>query len=487
MVDFKIMKYWSLKDVPKYTPVFSIFIYILFYIDKVLNFIFNVNNIIGGDLYELMNKGIFPFIIELVKNHQNYKIIPIRFCTKKMVVINDINIMRQILTRKGIERGSNYERLSEFFGYGIFTSKNREQWKHQRNIIIHLLSSKNLRNSEKAFFNKTIEIIESIKGQTVDLSRLLSKIGLILFCDVVLGIDVSDIAGDIIVGNNNQWSLSEDIDKTLEYINGAVEPIANKFSPKYRKFVYHKTRVHTWMREILNRIKAKHKYQNSDCIPLSESYQNIISNNILIDEFIYGDNITDEMVELLISVILGGHETTSRLMLGIAHSIILNPSIIQKIRDESIISDDGFNSRKVSYINCVINEGLRLFPPVWLISREHRENLFYDNIVISKNTPILLSPLIIQRDKKFWGDDAEIFKPERFENFTGSSNFFPFIVGPESCPGKHFAKLEAMVVIQTLFKYYNIEIIGEHKLNPHSMGTFRLTKDLPVKITNAPV
>ena len=487
--------YWSLTTPIAYAPVSSTLVNLLYYGDKVLNTIFRWNhdtNCLGGDLYDLMQKGIFSFILEVVNKNPDIKAIPIRFATKRMVIINDTDLMRHILVRKGTKRGSNYDRLSEFFGYGIFTSIIKDRWSYQRNIVIHLLSQKNLCNSEQHLYDKTIQIIETIKGEIVDLPRLLSKIGLILFCDLILGIDVSDIGGDIInkdsdlilLSDNDdlsEWNidedfwqekeiftLSEDIDETLNYINGAIEPITIKFSPRYRKFIYHKNRVHNWMREVIRRIRRQHEPNN------------IISNDILVNEFINGDKITDEMVELLIPVILGGHETTARLMLGIIHSTIINPLIIDKVRNEDsiLLGDDH------QYINNVVNEGLRLFPPVWLISRESSDDINYKGIIIPRETPMLLSPLLIQRDKQIWGDNAEEFCPERFDIISDSTRFFPFGIGPEACPGKHFARLEAIIVIQALFQHYNVEIIGEHTLTPYSMGTFRLTKDLPVKITS---
>ncbi|CAH6419084.1 Cytochrome P450 [uncultured virus] len=499
---------WSLHNIPAGDPIPSLLITGMKWVDACINHVcyrydMDYHNVLGGDIYNLAEDSLLPFILRLVNNNSN-KCISFRLGPKKLVLINDVLLTKSILTRKGTERDDNYNRLTEFFGYGIFTSRIKDRWRHQRNIILNLFSRKNLSGMEHPMWNTTINLIEEVKGEVIDLARFLSKLGLIIFCDLILKIDVRDMENPAI-----------DIDETLYYINGALEPIQNIFSSRYRKFKYHRDRVHEWMREVIRRVRQQWSSEVNNEINI-ESDQ-------LIREFLTGDKITDEMIELMISVILGGHETTSRLMLGISYSLLTNPNIVEKIRLEppivnhiSISINDWpkFHKNAISshslleqkfteltnsnatYIHDVVSEALRLFPPVWLISRvlstdeKSKEDFVYDDIIIPGGTSILISPLILQRKKELWGEDAEIFKPERFDKQSQSGgynytpHFFPFALGPEACPGKHFARLEAAVVIQALFRQYNIELVGPHTLHPHSMGTFRLTKDLMVRITD---
>src|SRR3972149_6484221 len=454
---------WSLSDIPHYVPISSIFVNVLYGIDNVLNTLFcywevPYNNILGGDLYELSEKSIFAFVLEKIQNNSD-KVISFRLGPKHMVLINDHALTKKILVNTTTERGDNYVRLTEFFGQGIFTSRIYDRWRHQRDIILHLFSTKSLCGSESAIWNKTIQIIENNKDEIIDLPRFLSKVGLVFFFALLLGIDGTDMCGSTNFNiTDTQWTLSEDIDGTLNYINGALEPIQNIFSSRYHTFTYHRDRVHLWMREVIHRVRVS-------------SHSNIIDSDELINEFLHGEKITDEMIELMISVVLGGHETTARLMLGIAYSLLLNSTIVDKIRIEPCIGYDGS-----SYISQVVNEGLRLFPPVWLVSRENPNPISYDDIIIQGGTSILISPLILQRKEDVWGDDAEVFYPERFLESDVKPQFFPFILGNEACPAKHFARLEAAVVIQALFQNYDLEIIGDHIPQPYSMGTFRLTR-----------
>jgi cytochrome P450 len=465
---------WSMATIPAYDPISSVMIDSLYYVDTILNSVFELcnipwNNLLGGDLYDFADKSLLPFILELIKTHPKEKAIFFRLGYTRLVIVNDIDLTRKILLDRNTKRDSNYARLSEFFGYGIFTSIIEDRWHHQRNIILRIMSKNSLKGSEHAMWNKTIEIIEMVKGETIDLPRFLTKVGLILFCDLVLNIDIMDMCGSI-SGNetDKEWTLTEDIEETLHYINGAVEPIQNKYSARYEKFVYHRDKVHKWMREVISRVR------NSDCV----------SNKIIIDEFLNGDTITDEMVELMISIVLGGHETTARLMTGTIYSILNNPLIVKKIRSEDSINKTGYSFATSNYIDNVVNEGLRLYPPVWIISRDNPNTLVHENISIPGGTLILLSPLIIQRNQDFWGSDAEVFRPERFHDKIDSKRYFPFIVGRESCPGNNFARLESTVIIQALFQNYNVEIIGNHTVQPYSRGTFRLTKNLPIRITS---
>ena len=106
-----------------------------------------------------------------------------------------------------------------------------------------------------------------------------------------------------------------------------------------------------------------------------------------------------------------------------------------------------------------------------------------DNFNVKKGTELLISPLIYLRDNEIWGNQSELFIPERFDNLSKEQKelFIPFIVGQFSCPGKLFAELEASIVVSKLFYDYELELL-DHKIIPSSSGTFRLTNTLPVKI-----
>jgi cytochrome P450 len=101
----------------------------------------------------------------------------------------------------------------------------------------------------------------------------------------------------------------------------------------------------------------------------------------------------------------------------------------------------------------VIKEALRLHPPATLlVPRESIEACDIDGYTIPAKSRVIINAFAIGRDPKYW-DDAEEFKPERFEegtiDFMGSSyEFLPFGSGRRMCPGFNYglASMELALV-----------------------------------------
>lgn len=78
-----------------------------------------------------------------------------------------------------------------------------------------------------------------------------------------------------------------------------------------------------------------------------------------------------------------------------------------------IIDFDALN--KMKYLEQVVKETLRLFPITALVIRKTSDDFHLDDYVIPAETTIFVRIYNIQRDKRYWGEDANDFKPERFD------------------------------------------------------------------------
>ena len=93
--------------------------------------------------------------------------------------------------------------------------------------------------------------------------------------------------------------------------------------------------------------------------------------------------------------------------------------------------------QKFSYLEMVVKETMRLFAVVPMVARETSEEVEIDGFLIPKNTTILISIYAMQRDKKYWGSDADHFRPERFEEEVKNPHAYaPFTGGSRICIGK---------------------------------------------------
>lgn len=468
---------WSVQNPihPSPKKVQSNAITICKFIDSILDIVFypinwyyntNYESIIGGNLYELADKGLLRYILDLNIKHPDQKIIHFKLANLKMSLITDIHLAKKILSYKMdiVKRGEVYNRLTCFFGNGAFTNQDQLLWKLHRDNFYKMVTIAKLKKYTPIFYQSLILAINNeLKiSNRVDLITFLSRINLISFCKTYFDIDITEDASTLITPLN----------RLLKYINNAMDPVFMPFGQQYNDFTQD--------------IKIVHNY-------LEKLMRNTIERNTgdedLINAFKSGEMSTQQLVEFMISIVLGGHEGTSRMLMGGICSILKNQNIINKLKCEIDVYLDKTNGKfkhsitKVSYCKYLINEAARLFPPVWICSREAREELHIDDIIIPQKTQMMFSPLLLHRDSKIWGPTCEEFIPERFENLKEYRNniYFPFLIGPENCTGEELAKIEYILGIIALFYNYKLEIVND-TINPESAGTFRITDSYIIDI-----
>jgi cytochrome P450 len=156
-------------------------------------------------------------------------------------------------------------------------------------------------------------------------------------------------------------------------------------------------------------------------------------------------------------LIIAGFETTSAL-LGFSFALIQQyPEVFKKLRAE-VLSWFGTdliprqpinfeNLKNCKYMQYVINETLRLYPAGPSIQRVAVRDTVLPRgggpdgtspIVVPKNSTIQLGIYLAHRRKDIWGEDANEFKPERWEGRKKGYEFIPFIAGPQICLGRKF-------------------------------------------------
>lgn len=160
-----------------------------------------------------------------------------------------------------------------------------------------------------------------------------------------------------------------------------------------------------------------------------------------------------------------GHDTTSSaitfILLLLAHHPEAQEAILDEIRDVVDTKDDltidDFN--KFEYMDRVIKESLRIYPPVPFISRKLSEDYQHDGFSQPEGTLVNVHIFDVHRDPVIF-PDPEKFDPDRFlpDNCAGRSNFafVAFSAGMRNCIGQRFAMLELKMVVTKLIRNFKI-------------------------------
>ena len=131
----------------------------------------------------------------------------------------------------------------------------------------------------------------------------------------------------------------------------------------------------------------------------------------------------------------------------------------------------------LKYVEAVLAESMRLYPPAWAIGRLAVENHELNNFPVEKGSLVLLSPYVTHRDGRFW-DEPESFKPERWENLSvkeasGRFVYFSFGGGVRRCIGEQFAWTEGILLLATIARKWRLKLSPEQKIALNPLVTLR--------------
>ena len=130
---------------------------------------------------------------------------------------------------------------------------------------------------------------------------------------------------------------------------------------------------------------------------------------------------------------------------------------------------------------------MRLYPPVWVISRTAIGDDVIGGYQIPAGSEILIFPYVTHRDRRYWEDPDE-FRPERFlaENSGARIRgaYLPFGAGPRTCIGLNFAMTEILIVLAMFAQRFRLELAADsQEIKTDPSVTLRPEPGIPVKLT----
>lgn len=174
-------------------------------------------------------------------------------------------------------------------------------------------------------------------------------------------------------------------------------------------------------------------------------------------------------------MLMAGSESTSTTIEWAMSEIVRNQSIMKKVQTEVREAlSNGQNSEmiidevisKLSYLQLVIKETLRLHPPApLLLPRENQESCVVLGYEIPAKTTVLVNMWALARDPKYW-DEPDTFWPERFKDnqldFKGNNlEYIPFGAGRRICPGLQFGLANVALILTRLLYHFDWELLAE--------------------------
>jgi cytochrome P450 len=182
-----------------------------------------------------------------------------------------------------------------------------------------------------------------------------------------------------------------------------------------------------------------------------------------------------------ITLLLSGHETTATALTWTLFLIAKHPEVEARLHREI---DERLNGREpgvadlpqLEFTTCVLNESMRLYPPIWILERYAEEADEIGGYQIPKGSTVVISPYTLHRHPAFWPRPDE-FDPDRFAAAPESSAagaFLPFGAGPHHCIGSHFAMLTMRILLAMVGQRFRLRLAPGAEPAPKGGITLRV-------------
>ena len=357
---------------------------------------------------------------------------------RSALFINDPSEIHQILVRNynRYAKGPGFERIEMLLGSGLIVS-NGDTWRRARTMIQPSFSRQNIHKlimqMIKCTKSRAIKWKRAATSKsTLNITQEMGTFALELILLSIFGDDYEDM---IVKDGSNPFSfLSEDSVRDLTVVM------------KMRK-------LRTFILEIITRRRQSKANNQYDFLSM---YVEAKDKN--------GHTFSDkELIDEIVTLIIAGYETSAGTLNWVWYLISQHPSVetLLLLESEKIIPKiDSINFESINqmkYTQWVIEETLRLYPPVWLFSRKSLKKDTLTEYDIPPDTDIYFSPYILHRTEKFWINPNN-FDPSRFANDDKElkKSYYPFSLGPRRCLGEYFSFLEMKIHLGILIKQFTM-------------------------------
>jgi cytochrome P450 len=367
------------------------------------------------------------------------------------------------------KQARGYQKLRKILGNGLLTSEG-DFWLRQRRLAQPAFAPQRLAGFAAAMVNAAEEMTRCWSeparlNQPVNVAAEMMRLALRIVGETLLGTDVTAEANDV------GAALTLVIEETSRRIHTPWDFQERVPTPKNRRYEQALQRLNQAVHRIIDDRRKR-----------STAAEDLLSVLMAAKDDETGSRMTDQQLrDEVMTFFLAGHETTAVALTWTWYLLSKHVEVRRRVEEEvdrvlagrSPSIDD---LPRLSYTKLVIQESMRLYPPVWGIARLAAEEDQLGDVTIPAGSPVLLAQYVTHRHRDFW-DNPEGFDPERFLPEHAEKRhpyaYFPFAAGPRICIGNHFAMMEAVLIVATVTSHWRLNLVPGVPVIPQSRLTLR--------------
>ncbi|GAB0097092.1 Cytochrome P450 4g1 [Sergentomyia squamirostris] len=452
------------------------------------------------------NAEIFKMAIKLAEIYGEGNIARIFFGNKVVVGLmhpDDIEII--LNSNVHLEKSEEYRFFKPWLGDGLLISSG-DKWRNHRRIIAPAFHQNVLKTFVNIFNSNSRAVVDRMtkeSGKEFDVHEYMSEVTVDILLETAMGTARS-------TQNHDGFEYAMAVMKMCDIIHQRHYKIDLRYDPLFyftrtkKEQEKHLGTIHGLTTKVFQDKKKNFAKHVQDGYTPKPSFDEIINNknsfiptsptkglrddldeqdendvgekrrlaflDLMIETAYSGSNLSDtEIKEEVDTIMFEGHDTTAAGSSFCLCLLAIHKDIQEKVYQEQKAifgNSDRFatfaDTVEMKYLERVILESLRLYPPVPIIARRVNEDvkLVSGDYTIPKGATVVIGTFLVHRRADVYPNptvfDPDNFLPERTQNRHYYS-FIPFSAGPRSCVGRKFAMLKLKVLLSTIIRNFHLK------------------------------
>lgn len=395
--------------------------------------------------------------------------------------LNHPEYVRQVLTQawpRYSKSTVDYRVVARTLGKGLVTNDGPD-WARQRRLMQPVFANRAIDKFDTVINDMTAQLADRWASkradQTVWLERDMSRVTFQVVSRTLFGADIDDAV--------------DEMSDILHIVNQHPLRIASLLTlypwlpvPSNRRFARVKARLDALVDGLVDQRLAQGDPGRGDIVDRLLAARDADS----------GEGMSRaQMRDELITLLLAGHETSATALVWTYHLLGQHPDIEARLvaeldRELGGRAAHSADLLRLPYLKQVVQESMRLYPPVWGIARRANEDAEFGGYRVPAGAYLSISMYALHRHPDYW-PDADRFDPDRFDPKRNEQRhsycYIPFSAGPRACIGASMAMLEIQLVLAQLLQRFRVKPVAGFKVVPEAVVTFKTRAGMPVTIT----
>ena len=377
--------------------------------------------------------------------------------------------------RQNYIKGASHDKMRLWLGKAILTSEGAD-WQRQRRLMQPTYTPRGVMH----FANLMTDAIQQVEarwlahagraaGEAINVNAEMVRMTTSIISLAMFGEDISDTARTV------DEALQTILSQTVQRMTAIIDPPLFIPTPANRRFQWAERTLDAFVYDIIQRrrrLGSQAQSSGDDLLWLLIQARDEETGAVMDDR-----QLRDEVMVTFFA----GHDTSAQLLTWCWYLLAQNEAVEEKLHAElervlagrTPTLDD---VPQLTYTRMVLDEALRLYPPVAMFPRDVLADDTIDGYAVPAKSMVFVGPYMTHRHPEFWERPLEFypehFTPEQVERRPRYA-YYPFSAGPRTCIGNHFALLEATLALAELAQRVRLRLAPGQRIEPEFVGTLR--------------